>query len=183
MPLNPITSRWRFSERAFMVWLVWLQCRKCTGRQRCRCHRIHHYKHCSAAGALTWMFADWYHGKPSSLGMVSGAIAGMVAITPAAGFVTPHGLNSYRDCCRVLCYGMMLLRVRKKCDESLDAWAIHGMGGLWGTTRNRNFCCCGNRGNLRLAEGNAHQFVVNAIMRSCGYGVCFCNDLWYRVCY
>ncbi len=43
----------------------------------------------AAAGALAWMFAGWYHGKPSSLGMVSGAIAGMVAITPAAGFVTP----------------------------------------------------------------------------------------------
>ena len=43
----------------------------------------------AAAGALAWMFASWYHGKPSSLGMVSGAIAGMVAITPAAGFVTP----------------------------------------------------------------------------------------------
>jgi len=65
--------------------------------------------------------------------MLSGAIAVMVVITPAAGFVSPLVSILIGAVAGVLCYGIMLLRVRKKCDESLDAWAIHGMGGLWGT--------------------------------------------------
>lgn len=117
----------------------------------------------AAAGALTWMFASWYHGKPSSLGMVSGAIAGMVAITPAAGFVTPMVSILIGAVAGVFCYGMMLLRVRKKCDESLDAWAIHGMGGLWGTLATGIFAAAAVGGISGLVEGNAHQFVVNTI--------------------
>ncbi|MGA2912230.1 MAG: ammonium transporter [Methanoregula sp.] len=115
----------------------------------------------AAAGALAWMFASWYHGKPSSLSMVSGAIAGMVAITPAAGFVTPMVSILIGAVAGVLCYGMMLLRVRKRCDESLDAWAIHGMGGLWGTVATGIFAAAAIGGFTGLAEGNAHQFVVN----------------------
>jgi Amt family ammonium transporter len=109
------------------------------------------------------MFASWYHGKPSSLGMVSGAIAGMMAITPAAGFVTPMVSILISAVAGVLCYGMMLLRVRKKCDESLDGWAIHGMGGLWGTLATGIFAAAAIGGISGLAEDNAHQFVVNAM--------------------
>ena len=87
----------------------------------------------AAAGTLAWMGASWYHGKPSSLGMVSGAIAGMVAITPAAGYVTPMVSILIGIVAGLICYGAMLFRIRKELDESLDAWAIHGMGGLWGT--------------------------------------------------
>lgn len=117
----------------------------------------------AAAGALAWMFASWYHGKPSSLGMVSGAIAGMVAITPAAGFVTPMVSILIGTVAGVLCYGMMLVRVRRKCDESLDAWAIHGMGGLWGTIATGIFAAAAIGGISGLAEGNTHQFLVNTL--------------------
>jgi Amt family ammonium transporter len=117
----------------------------------------------AAAGALAWMFAGWYHGKPSSLGMVSGAIAGMVAITPAAGFVTPLVSLLIGSAAGVLCYGMMLLRVRKKCDESLDAWAIHGMGGLWGTVATGIFAAAAIGGVSGLVEGNTWQFAVNTV--------------------
>jgi len=117
----------------------------------------------AAAGALAWMFAGWYHGKPSSLGMVSGAIAGMVAITPAAGFVTPLVSLIIGGVAGVLCYGMMLVRVRKKCDESLDAWAIHGMGGLWGTVATGIFAAAAIGGISGLVEGNAWQFAVNTL--------------------
>ncbi|MEI7650248.1 MAG: ammonium transporter [Methanomicrobiales archaeon] len=116
----------------------------------------------AAAGALAWMFASWYHGKPSSLGMVSGAIAGMVAITPAAGFVSPLVSILIGAVAGVLCYGMMLLRVKKKCDESLDAWAIHGMGGLWGTFATGIFAAAAIGGYSGLIVGNVHQFMVNA---------------------
>src|SRR5665647_3822322 len=63
----------------------------------------------------------------------------------------------------VLCYGMMLLRVRKQCDESLDAWAIHGMGGLWGTIATGIFAAAAIGGISGLAEGNSHQFAVNTV--------------------
>jgi Amt family ammonium transporter len=109
------------------------------------------------------MFASWYHGKPSSLGMVSGAIAGMVAITPAAGFVSPLVAILIGAVAGVLCYSMMLLRIRKKCDESLDAWAIHGMGGLWGTLATGIFAVAAICGFSGLIEGNVHQFMANAV--------------------
>jgi len=107
----------------------------------------------AAAGALAWMFARWYHGKPSSLGMVSGAIAGMVAITPAAGFVTPLVAVLIGTIAGVLCYSMMLVRISKKLDESLDAWAIHGMGGLWGTLATGFFAAAVIGGFSGLIEG------------------------------
>ena len=116
----------------------------------------------AAAGALAWMFASWYHGKPSSLGMVSGAIAGMVAITPAAGFVSPLVAIVIGAVAGILCYSMMLLRIRKMCDESLDAWAIHGMGGLWGTLATGIFAVAAICGFSGLIEGNVHQFMANA---------------------
>ena len=117
----------------------------------------------AAAGALAWMFASWYHGKPSSLGMVSGAIAGMVAITPAAGFVTPMVAILIGAVAGVLCFAMMLLRIRKQLDESLDAWAIHGMGGVWGTLATGLFAAAAVAGFSGFFEGNVHQLVANTI--------------------
>jgi Amt family ammonium transporter len=117
----------------------------------------------AAAGVLSWMVASWYLGKPSSLGMVSGAIAGMVAITPAAGFVTPLVAILIGGVAGVLCFGMMLVRIRHGLDESLDAWAIHGMGGLWGTLATGLFAVAAVAGFSGLFEGNVGQFVANAI--------------------
>ena len=127
----------------------------------------------AAAGALAWMFASWYHGKPSSLGMVSGAIAGMVAITPAAGFVSPLVAILIGAVAGVLCYSMMLLRIRKMCDESLDAWAIHGMGGLWGTLATGIFTAAAVCGFSGLIEGNVHQFMANATSAFVAMGYAF----------
>lgn len=117
----------------------------------------------AAAGALAWMFASWYQGKPSSLGMVSGAIAGMVAITPAAGFVSPLVAILIGAVAGVLCFACMLFRIRKQLDESLDAWAVHGMGGVWGTLATGLFAAAAVAGFSGLFEGNVHQFVANAI--------------------
>jgi Amt family ammonium transporter len=115
----------------------------------------------AAAGTLAWMGASWYHGKPSSLGMVSGAIAGMVAITPAAGFVTPMISILIGAIAGLICYGAMLFRIRKGLDESLDAWAIHGMGGLWGTIATGAFATVTICGTSGLFEGNLQQFINN----------------------
>jgi Amt family ammonium transporter len=117
----------------------------------------------AAAGTLAWMGASWYHGKPSSLGMVSGAIAGMVAITPAAGYVTPMVSILIGIVAGLICYGAMLFRIRKELDESLDAWAIHGMGGLWGTIATGAFAAMAVCGISGLVEGNTQQFMINGI--------------------
>jgi Amt family ammonium transporter len=111
---------------------------------------------------MAWLLVSWIHGKPSSLGFVSGAIAGLVGITPAAGYVTPMAAILIGAVAGVLCYGMMLFRIRKGMDESLDAWAIHGMGGLWGALATGIFAAAAVNGASGLLEGNVHQFVANA---------------------
>ncbi len=86
----------------------------------------------AVAGAV-WMIIGWMKGKPGSLGIVSGAIAGLAAITPAAGFVDVKGAMVIGLVAGVICYIAMDFRIKRKIDESLDAWAIHGIGGLWGS--------------------------------------------------
>jgi Amt family ammonium transporter len=116
----------------------------------------------AAAGAIAWMLVSWINGKPSSLGFVSGAVAGLVAITPGAGFVTPMAAILIGAVGGVFCYGIMLWRIRSGMDESLDAWAIHGMGGLWGALATGIFAVAAVNGASGLIEGNVHQFVANA---------------------
>src|SRR4030042_1550068 len=116
----------------------------------------------AAAGAMAWLLVSWIHGKPSSLGFVSGAVAGLVAITPGAGYVTPMAALLIGAIGGVLCYGMLLFRIRKGLDESLDAWAIHGMGGLWGALATGIFAVAAVNGASGLLEGNVHQFIANA---------------------
>jgi Amt family ammonium transporter len=115
----------------------------------------------AAAGAMAWLIVSWFNGKPSSLGFVSGAVAGLVAITPAAGYVTPMAAILIGAIGGVLCYGIMLWRIRKGLDESLDAWAIHGMGGLWGALATGIFAVAAVNGASGLIEGNVHQFIAN----------------------
>lgn len=117
----------------------------------------------AAAGAMAWMIASWIHGKPASLGLVSGAIAGLVAITPAAGFVDTTSSIIIGLVAGVLCYGIMVLRIRKGLDESLDAWAVHGMGGLWGAIATGIFAVAAVGGKDGLLAGNTQQFISQII--------------------
>jgi Amt family ammonium transporter len=116
----------------------------------------------AAAGALAWLAASWVRGRPSSLGMVSGAIAGLVAITPAAGYVNTMGAIVIGAIAGLICYGAMLYRINKGLDESLDAWAVHGMGGLWGALATGIFAVAAIGGYSGLIEGNVQQFLANA---------------------
>lgn len=117
----------------------------------------------AAAGALAWLAASWYRGKPSSLGMISGAIAGLVAITPAAGYVGISSAIIIGAIAGVICYAAMLFRLKKGLDESLDAWAVHGMGGLWGAIATGIFATAAIGGYSGLLEGNVQQFIANAV--------------------
>jgi Amt family ammonium transporter len=87
----------------------------------------------AAAAAITWMILSWMYRRPTILGTATGAIAGLAAITPAAGFVPPLAGIPIGIVAAVVCYYAMLLRARKMgVDESLDVWACHGIGGTWG---------------------------------------------------
>lgn len=89
----------------------------------------------TAAGmaALTWMTMSWWlGGKPSIVGAASGAVAGLVAITPAAGFVGPMAAVIIGLGAGVFCYLAVRLRARLNLDDSLDVWGVHGVGGTWG---------------------------------------------------
>jgi Amt family ammonium transporter len=112
----------------------------------------------AASGALAWLFISWARGMPSSIGMVSGAIAGLGAITPAAGYVTPLSGIVIGGVAGILCYHAMLWRIQRKMDESLDAWAVHGVGGLWGTVAVGIFATSAVNGASGLIEGNADLF-------------------------
>jgi Amt family ammonium transporter len=87
----------------------------------------------AAAGALAWIIIEaLHHGKATSLGIVSGILAGLVAITPAAGVVQIPGAMALGCAAAVLCYGAILIKNRLGYDDSLDAFGIHGVGGIVG---------------------------------------------------
>jgi Amt family ammonium transporter len=87
----------------------------------------------TAAAALAWMTAEWlYSGKPTALGAASGAVAGLVAITPASGFVGPISSIWIGLGAGVLCYAAVVVKGRLGYDDALDAFGIHGVGGSWG---------------------------------------------------
>jgi Amt family ammonium transporter len=88
----------------------------------------------TAAAALGWMFAEWIvKGKPSVLGAVSGAVAGLVAITPASGFVLPEGALIIGIAAGVICFwSATSLKHMLGYDDSLDAFGVHGIGGIVG---------------------------------------------------
>src|SRR5512136_200267 len=118
----------------------------------------------AAAAAISWTLVSWAHGgKPSALGFVSGAVAGLVAITPAAGYVTPVAAIVIGAVAGVVCYGLMLWRQNNGVDESLDACAIHGMGGLWGALATGIFAVAAINGKSGLLEGNMTQFIAQFV--------------------
>jgi len=87
----------------------------------------------SAAAAISWIIFEWIHrGKPTTLGVASGAVAGLVAITPASGFVGPMSSIIIGFMAGAFCYGGVLLKARLGYDDSLDVVGIHGVGGTWG---------------------------------------------------
>jgi Amt family ammonium transporter len=86
-----------------------------------------------AASALTWMMINWFFKKPSALGMVTGAVVGLAAVTPATGYISPGSALIIGVVAAFLSYSCIELRNRWQIDESLDVWACHGVGGVWGT--------------------------------------------------
>lgn len=117
----------------------------------------------TAAAALAWMFAEWkIHGKPSVLGVISGAVAGLVAITPASGFVDPSGALVIGLVAGLVCFfSAVILKPKLGYDDSLDAFGVHGVGGFVGAILTGVFAREAiNPAGSGLLDGNAGQVIT-----------------------
>ncbi|MFN0191127.1 MAG: ammonium transporter [Aestuariivirga sp.] len=117
-----------------------------------------------AAGALAWMAAEWIiHKRPSVLGIITGAVAGLVAITPACGFVSPAGALAIGIIAGAACfYASTSLKRRLGYDDSLDVFGVHGIGGFVGTLGIGVFAGQAWGGKSGLIEGNIEQLGIQA---------------------
>ncbi len=114
----------------------------------------------TATAALTWMAVEWAtRGKPSVLGIISGAVAGLVAITPASGFVSPSGALWIGLAAGIVCFwAVTWLKIRLKYDDALDAFGIHGVGGIVGAILTGVFASPAiNEAGTGLLYGNPGQ--------------------------
>lgn len=117
----------------------------------------------AAAAALAWMLLAWRDGHPSVLGIATGAVVGLVAITPAAGFVTPMGAIAIGALAAPISYYAIRFRQRRNLDESLDVWACHGMAGTWGALATGLFAVKEVGGTDGLFFGNPAQLGIQAL--------------------
>lgn len=118
----------------------------------------------SSAAAVSWMFTEWCHrDKPTTLGVVSGAVAGLVAITPASGFVGPVPAIIIGALAGVFCYCGVLLKTRFAYDDSLDVVGIHGLGGTWGALATGLFASKGINEAQGLLFGSPGQLLIQFI--------------------
>ena len=120
----------------------------------------------TAAGmaALTWVTVSWLHkGTPSVVGAISGAVAGLVAITPASGFVDASAAIIIGMAAGAVCYGAIILRERLKVDDALDVWAVHGVGGTLGAILTGVFAVAAVGGFSGLVDGNGSQVLKQLV--------------------
>jgi hypothetical protein len=116
----------------------------------------------AAAAAMSWMFAEWLHkGKPTALGFASGLVAGLVAITPASGFVSPLSALVIGVAAGVICYSAVSWKPRLKYDDSLDAFGIHGVGGFVGAVLTGAFASY-------VLWNNANGFTATGVLEDMG---------------
>ncbi len=116
----------------------------------------------AATAAFTWMVVSWIHRRPTLLGTVTGAIAGLATITPAAGFVTPLAGIPIGIVAAIVCYYIMvLLKTKLGFDDSLDVFAVHGVGGILGMLSVGIFAslAVNSAGADGLLAGNGAQFL------------------------
>ena len=128
----------------------------------------------TAAAGFTWMLVEWAHrGKPTVVGICTGAVAGLVAITPASGFVGPVGSLVIGVAAGIICYwGCTGLKHMFGYDDALDAFGVHAVGGAAGAILTGVFAVEAYGGTAGLLEGNVQQFINQII----GVGTVFVYD-------
>jgi Amt family ammonium transporter len=122
----------------------------------------------AAAAGLTWALIEWWHhGAPTILGAATGVVAGLVAITPACGFVNPMNAIFIGILVALFCYiAVVMLKSWLGYDDSLDAFGVHGVGGIWGTLATGLFAekAVNAAGADGLLFGNSRQFFVQLLL-------------------
>jgi Amt family ammonium transporter len=118
----------------------------------------------AAAGMVTWLALTWWReNRPSVTGAMTGAVAGLATVTPAAGYVPPWAAVVIGVCAAVACYYAIRFRIRREWDDALDVWGVHGVGGGLGTILTGVFAFAAINGASGLFAGNAHQFFVQIV--------------------
>jgi Amt family ammonium transporter len=121
----------------------------------------------TAAAGLTWALVEWWkHGTPTVLGIVTGAVAGLVAITPACGFVSPMSAIIIGVFAGFFCFlAVTVLKPKLGYDDSLDVFGVHGVGGIWGTLATGLFAelAVNSAGADGLFFGNARLFLIQCV--------------------
>ena len=133
----------------------------------------------AAAAALSWMFVEWIKtGKPTVLGAISGAVAGLVVITPASGFTTPMFALVMGAAGGIACFfAATVLKQILGYDDSLDAFGVHGVGGTLGAILTGVFAVKAINGKSGLVEGNVGQFVNQLIATGITWAIAVIGSL------
>ncbi|MEE3259895.1 MAG: ammonium transporter [Candidatus Latescibacterota bacterium] len=134
----------------------------------------------TAMAALTWMVVEWFkHGKPSVLGIVTGAVAGLVAITPASGSVGPMGAIAIGFASGLLCFwGATSLKQKLGYDDSLDAFGVHGIGGVVGALLTGIFAS-ESLGGIGMEQSIGSQFVTQ--LKGVVFTIVYCGVLSFAI--
>jgi Amt family ammonium transporter len=134
----------------------------------------------AAAATLSWLLAEWWvMGKPTVLGAASGAVAGLVAITPASGFVGPMSAVIIGAVAGVVCYGAVRVKPRFGYDDALDVIGVHGVGGTLGALLTGLFASVtvNSTGADGLFFGNPKQFLIQAVAVAASISFAFVGSL------
>jgi len=121
---------------------------------------------------VVWLLLSWvYEKRPSFVGALTGAVAGLATITPAAGYVEPWAAVVIGVLSAVICYMAIQVRIKLDWDDALDVWGVHGVGGMLGTICVGIFAFKGVNGISGLVYGDTHQFLVQllAVVLTAGY--------------
>ena len=117
---------------------------------------------------ITWLLISWIHEKkPTMVGVLTGAVAGLATITPAAGYVRPWAAVIIGILSAIVCYIAVQVRIKLDWDDALDVWGVHGVGGILGSILVGVFAVSAVNGTSGLIQGNVHQFLVQV------FGVAF----------
>ncbi len=119
----------------------------------------------AATAALVWMLLSWLDGRPSTLGIATGAVVGLAAVTPASGFVSPMAAMVIGAVAAPICYYAIKFRQNRNLDESMDVWACHGMASSWGMVATGLFATVeiNSGGANGLFYGNPSQVAIQLL--------------------
>jgi ammonium transporter, Amt family len=118
----------------------------------------------AAVGMVTWLALTWWREQKASFsGVLTGAVAGLATVTPAAGYVPPLAAVLIGLCAAAVCYTAIQFRIRQGWDDALDVWGVHGAGGALGTILTGFFAVAAINGISGVIEGNWHQFGVQVL--------------------